>query len=44
MAGGARDLTFLDRLGRLNPSLVSDCLDRIGRREQVMNPSIRPVY
>jgi 4-hydroxy-4-methyl-2-oxoglutarate aldolase len=44
MAGGARDLTFLDRLGRLNPPLVSDCLDRIGRREQVMDPSIRPVY
>lgn len=44
MAGNARDLTLLDRLGRLNPSLVSDCLDRIGRREQVMDPSIRPVY
>ena len=44
MGGGARDLTLLDRLGRLNPSLVSDCLDRIGRREQVMDPSIRPVY
>jgi len=44
MAGGARDLTLLDRLGRLNPALVSDCLDRMGRREQVMDPSIRPVY
>jgi 4-hydroxy-4-methyl-2-oxoglutarate aldolase len=44
MAGGARDLTLLDRLERLHVAVVSDCLDRIDRREQVMDPSIRPLY
>jgi 4-hydroxy-4-methyl-2-oxoglutarate aldolase len=44
MAERAPDLTLLDRLERLHPALVSDCLDRMGRREQVMDPSIRPLY
>jgi regulator of RNase E activity RraA len=39
-----RDLTLIDRLGALYTAVVSDELDRLGRREQVMRPDIRPLY
>ena len=39
-----RDLSLLERLARLYPAVVSDCLDRIGYRDQVMKPHIRPLY
>jgi regulator of RNase E activity RraA len=39
-----RDLSLLDRLAQLYPAVVSDCLDRIGYRDQVMKPHIRPLY
>jgi 4-hydroxy-4-methyl-2-oxoglutarate aldolase len=38
-----RDLTLVDRLARLHPAVVSDCLDREGLREQVLAPHIRPL-
>ena len=41
---GSRDLTVLERLGRLYPAVVSDCLDRLGYRQQVMAPHIRPLF
>lgn len=40
----ARDLSLLDRLRQLYPAVVSDCLDRMGYRQQVMKPYIRPLY
>jgi 4-hydroxy-4-methyl-2-oxoglutarate aldolase len=40
----SRDLSMLGRLRRLYPAVVSDCLDRIGYRQQVMRPHIRPLY
>jgi len=40
----ARDLSLLGRLEKLYPAVVSDCLDRIGYRQQVMRPHIRPLY
>jgi regulator of RNase E activity RraA len=39
-----RDLDLLKRLGRLYPAVVSDCLDKLGYRQQVMGPDIRPLY
>jgi 4-hydroxy-4-methyl-2-oxoglutarate aldolase len=39
-----RDLSLLERLTQLYPAVVSDCLDRIGYRDQVMKPHIRPLY
>jgi regulator of RNase E activity RraA len=36
-------LDLVDRLGRLHPAVVSDCLDRIGIRDRVMAPRIRPL-
>ena len=36
-----RDL--VERLARLHPAVVSDCLDRIGLRDQVLAPRIRPL-
>jgi regulator of RNase E activity RraA len=39
-----RDLNLLERLGRLYPAVVSDCLDRMGYRQQVMAPHIRPLF
>lgn len=39
-----RDPALLDRLERLHPAVVSDCLDRIGRRDRVLAPRIRPLY
>ena len=38
-----RDLALIDRLERLHPAVVSDCLDRIGHRAQVLAPHIRPL-
>jgi 4-hydroxy-4-methyl-2-oxoglutarate aldolase len=35
---------LLRRLERLYPAVVSDCLDRIGIRGNVMAPHIRPLY
>ena len=40
----ARDLSLLERLRQLYPAVVSDCLDRMGYRQQVMQPHIRPLY
>jgi 4-hydroxy-4-methyl-2-oxoglutarate aldolase len=38
-----RDLALIDRLAALHPAVVSDCLDSLGRRHQVMAPGIRPL-
>ena len=38
-----RDLALIDRLERLHPAVVSDCLDRLGHRAQVLAPHIRPL-
>jgi 4-hydroxy-4-methyl-2-oxoglutarate aldolase len=38
-----RDVALIDRLAALHPAVVSDCLDALGYREQVMAPSIRPL-
>jgi 4-hydroxy-4-methyl-2-oxoglutarate aldolase len=37
------DLDFVDRLAALHPAVVSDCLDLLGYRAQVLEPSIRPL-
>ena len=37
------DLMLVDRLAALHPALVSDCLDQLGRRHQVLAPGIRPL-
>jgi 4-hydroxy-4-methyl-2-oxoglutarate aldolase len=34
---------LVDRLARLHPAVVSDCLDRLGLRDQVLAPRIRPL-
>jgi 4-hydroxy-4-methyl-2-oxoglutarate aldolase len=34
----------VERLSRLYPAVVADCLDKIGLRNQVMEPHIRPLY
>src|SRR5512132_2702917 len=39
-----RDPIVLERLRALRPAIVSDCLDRMGLRQQVMAPQIRPLY
>lgn len=39
-----RDLGLLERLRRLYPAVLSDCLDKLGYRQQVMEPRIRPLY
>ena len=39
-----RDLAVIDRLGRLHVAVVSDCLDRVGIRDHVMAPRIRPLF
>src|SRR5437868_2887694 len=38
-----RDLSLIDRLERLYPAVVADCLDRLGARSQVLDPRIRPL-
>lgn len=44
----ATDLTsraaLLERLERLYPAVVADCLDKVGCRGSVMDPRIRPLY
>jgi 4-hydroxy-4-methyl-2-oxoglutarate aldolase len=35
---------LLDRLERLYPAVVADCLDKVGYRGNVMDPRIRPLY
>jgi 4-hydroxy-4-methyl-2-oxoglutarate aldolase len=37
------DLALIERLAALHPAVVSDCLDSLGHRNQVMAPSIRPL-
>ena len=37
------DLALIDRLAALYPAVVSDCLDSLGHRNQVMAPAIRPL-
>src|ERR671937_2145649 len=37
------DLALIDRLERLYPAVVADCLDRLGARSQVLDPRIRPL-
>jgi 4-hydroxy-4-methyl-2-oxoglutarate aldolase len=39
-----RNLALIDRLERLHPAVVADCLDRLGARSQVLDPGIRPLY
>lgn len=39
-----RDLALIERLERLYPAVVADCLDRLGARMQVLEPHIRPLY
>jgi regulator of RNase E activity RraA len=38
------DQAILDRAGALFPAVVSDILDQLGHRDQVMAPRIRPIY
>ncbi len=38
-----RDLALIERLAALHPAVVSDCLDALGHRDQVMTPDIRPL-
>src|SRR5689334_2019385 len=38
-----RDLALVERLERLYPAVVSDCLDRLGYRDQVLAPRVRPL-
>lgn len=38
-----RDLTLIDRLARLHPAVIADCLDRGSLRNQVLAPHIRPI-
>jgi 4-hydroxy-4-methyl-2-oxoglutarate aldolase len=40
----ANDLALVERLGALYPAVVSDCLDRLGYRDQVLDPHIRPLF
>lgn len=39
-----RDLALLDRLSSLYTCVVADELDKAGRRHQVMEPNIRPLF
>jgi 4-hydroxy-4-methyl-2-oxoglutarate aldolase len=41
-AGGLPEI--IQRLERLYPAVVADCLDRVGVRANVMDPRIRPLY
>jgi 4-hydroxy-4-methyl-2-oxoglutarate aldolase len=36
--------SLIDRCGALHPAVVSDILDKLGHRNQVMAPRIRPLY
>ena len=44
MDGYERDLTTIARLEKLYVAIVSDCLDQVGVRANVMAPHIRPLY
>jgi len=35
---------LIERLERLYPAVVADCLDRLGLRDQVLAPRIRPLF
>ena len=37
------DDALIERLERLHPAVVSDCLDKVGIRDRVMAPRIRPL-
>jgi regulator of RNase E activity RraA len=37
-------LDLVERLERLHPAVVSDCLDRIGIRDKVLAPHVRPLW
>jgi 4-hydroxy-4-methyl-2-oxoglutarate aldolase len=39
-----RDLSLVARLDRLYVAVVSDCLDRVGFRGNVMEPHVRPLW
>jgi len=39
-----RDDSLIDRLERVYPAVVADCLDRLSLRSQVLDPRIRPLY
>lgn len=39
-----RDTSLAERLDRLYTAVVSDCLDAVGLREQVMHPRVRPLF
>jgi 4-hydroxy-4-methyl-2-oxoglutarate aldolase len=43
-AARANDLALVERLEALYPAVVADCLDRLGYREQVLDPHIRPLF
>ena len=38
------DSSLISRCGALHPAVVSDILDQLGYRDQVMAPRIRPLY
>jgi 4-hydroxy-4-methyl-2-oxoglutarate aldolase len=42
--GALSELDLVDRLERLHPAVVSDCLDRMGIRDRVLEPHIRPLW
>jgi 4-hydroxy-4-methyl-2-oxoglutarate aldolase len=42
--GAVRDAALIDRLARLRTAVVSDCLDRVGIRNQAMASRIRPLF
>jgi regulator of RNase E activity RraA len=44
MEPAAVDLALVERLALLHPAVVSDCLDAVGLRGQVLHPRIRPLY
>lgn len=39
-----RDPALIERLDRLHVAVVSDCLDKVGLRKNVMAPHIRPLF
>jgi 4-hydroxy-4-methyl-2-oxoglutarate aldolase len=41
---GKRNPKLIERLARLYPAVVADCLDKIGHRHQLMEPHVRPLY
>ncbi len=43
-SNGDRDLAQVDRLQNLYTAVVSDCLDQLDVRGNVMRPNIRPLY